>query len=457
MPLEATLEDQENENGFFDDYDAIQELVLSHFSALRGNGAKVNLRQITRALAISLTGEEGAGEEEGSECHSSDDISKEIDAARVLALSDRDAALARFEELQAVVLMKDSEIMNLKREALQLREFLKGFENQRLLHELSVEQHCQDLVADLSHCRGDLLSHFEDQRQVHQLRSDYEHASDHLRECRQSLEVPPLSLSPSLCPSFPLHLSRQQSRQDAATPSSCPNLETCSADESSASLPHCLGLLVGQTRRALASKLTALWPQLDRLMMFVNEEAVAPLTLLLSEIYESHLHPLYLAHLHPIAQVAHRQALHLLNTAPMVEALAYGDYIIRKGHVFFYRLLEVELPRYRLFLSIVCHRILWNADRLIEKVAVSLSRLPLSALLSAGEWYAILNLSLGLLLLWAVFALRKVAWAMVCRVVAIVTYPLRRLFGLTQQTKPMAMEERAVNDSDHRPPALSPP
>jgi uncharacterized membrane-anchored protein YhcB (DUF1043 family) len=150
----------------------------------------INLLQIAKVLSASFTAD---GEKNESECLSEEKI-REWEAERALALSDRDALFARHEELQAVMLQRETEMMNLRREGVQLREFLRGIENQKLLHEHSVEQHCQDLVTELSHCRGELMSQFEEQREVHQLRSDYEHASDHLRECRQRLQVPTITL-----------------------------------------------------------------------------------------------------------------------------------------------------------------------------------------------------------------------------------------------------------------------
>jgi hypothetical protein len=174
---------EHNPNDFSDDYEQFQEIIFNHFKAKRERGDKIHIPQITKLLSGEF------------DCPN-DDLVREIDAERVSAMNDRDSLYSRLEMLdeqmiktEGQVALREYELQNLREEVSQLREMVKGFESHQVLHELSVQQHCTDLVTDLSRCRGELTSFFEDRSHLHQLRSDFEGATQRLQDCQQKLEV----------------------------------------------------------------------------------------------------------------------------------------------------------------------------------------------------------------------------------------------------------------------------
>lgn len=170
-------------NDFSDDYEQFQDIIFKHFKAKRERGDKIHIPQIMKLLSGEF------------ECPN-DQLVKEIDADRVSAMNDRDSLYSRLEILdeqliktEGQVALREYELQQLRQEVSQLREMVRGFESHQLLHELSVQQHCTDLVMDLSRCRGELTSYFEDRTHLHQLHSDYEGAKERLQDCHKKLEV----------------------------------------------------------------------------------------------------------------------------------------------------------------------------------------------------------------------------------------------------------------------------
>jgi chromosome segregation ATPase len=185
----------DNPNDFSDDYEQFQEIIFNHFKSKKERGDKIYIPQIMKLLSGEI------------ECPN-DDIVKEIEAERVSAMNDRDSLYSRLEILDeqliktdGQVALRDHELQNLRQEVLQLKEMVRGFESHQVLHELSVQQHCTELVTDLSRCREDLMNYLDQRNHLHELRSEKEDAMG-LQECRRKLEVESYSFFPTLINHF---------------------------------------------------------------------------------------------------------------------------------------------------------------------------------------------------------------------------------------------------------------
>lgn len=180
-------------NEFSDDYENFQEIIISYFNSLKERGEKINIPMITKIISGEYT------------CPT-DELVREIDAERIAAINDRDSLYTRLEQLdeqlikvEGQVRVRDYELQILHKEVLHQREIIRTYENQKLIHELSVQQHCTELVQDLSTCRGELTSYFEDRNHMTQLRADYEYMNQKFSECRRTLQVSLFIFSTNLC------------------------------------------------------------------------------------------------------------------------------------------------------------------------------------------------------------------------------------------------------------------
>lgn len=180
------------------------------------------------------------------------------------------------------------------------------------------------------------------------------------------------------------------------------------------------------------------------------QSLLSPYLTILEQRYHVHLHPFYLQYLHPTVQYVYRQYLIFLNTPVMVEVLAYLDFLTRKMHVLFYRI-EMDLPRYyhsmSRFLSIVSNRMIWSTDRLLNKLASSLSRSPICNIFGPDEWYLIINIGIiaGIGLL--VFALRRLIYSLIRWILRVIISPFQYLVMLIFRKRPNSIPQANSNSS----------
>lgn len=113
----------------------------------------------------------------------------------------------------------------------------------------------------------------------------------------------------------------------------------------------------------------------------------------------------------------------------MVELRAYFDFILRKFHVFFYRLhlniLRYDSIKLSIFFSFVFHRTIWNWNNTISKVAQFLSRNIGGDILSLDEWIIIIQTLIYGIVVILLIKYWKLIWRFIIWIILIITFPIR--------------------------------